>query len=300
MLSNITDEFIIKRLRAPEGKISMVLDTDTYNEIDDQFALVYALKSSDRLNVEAVYAAPFSNDRAASPGEGMEKSYDEIIRVLNCMNRTDVPVFKGSTDYLKDAQTPRESPAVRDLINRAMNADEPLYVVGIAAATNIASAILLEPEIIKKIVVVWLGGNALYWPTNMEFNLQQDVAAAQILFDSGVPLVQIPCMNVAAGLTTTVYEMQHFLDGKSDIASYLFGIFRDYVAEKQVLTKEIWDISAVAYLVNPEFVPTEIVHSPVLNDSRTWSMDNSRHFIRAAFFIARDAVFRDLYKKLRD
>ena len=42
----------------------MVLDTDTYNEIDDQFALVYALLCPEKLNVEAVYAALFTNDRS--------------------------------------------------------------------------------------------------------------------------------------------------------------------------------------------------------------------------------------------
>lgn len=47
-----------------EGKINMVLDTDTYNEVDDQFALMYALRSPERLNVEAIYAAPFYNNRS--------------------------------------------------------------------------------------------------------------------------------------------------------------------------------------------------------------------------------------------
>jgi hypothetical protein len=71
-----------RRLQPPEGRIRMVLDTDTYNEIDDQFALVYALRSSEKLTVEAIYAAPFTNERSTGPGDGMERSYDEIIRLL--------------------------------------------------------------------------------------------------------------------------------------------------------------------------------------------------------------------------
>ena len=55
-------------------RIDMVLDTDTYNEVDDQFALAYALRSDDRLNVKSVYAAPFYNARASSPADGMEKA----------------------------------------------------------------------------------------------------------------------------------------------------------------------------------------------------------------------------------
>ena len=58
---------------------------------------------------------------------------------------------------------PQESDAVRDLVDKAMAPqDDPLYVVAIGAITNVASAILLEPEIIKHIVVVWLGGTPAY------------------------------------------------------------------------------------------------------------------------------------------
>ena len=64
------------------GKVRMVLDTDTYNEIDDQFAIVYALSSSDRLDVEAIYAAPFLSSRSKSTKDGMEKSYQEILKLL--------------------------------------------------------------------------------------------------------------------------------------------------------------------------------------------------------------------------
>lgn len=69
----------------PAGKIRMVLDTDTYNEIDDQFALVHALLSPERLKVEAVYAAPFHNERSNGPEDGMERSYEEILRLLELL-----------------------------------------------------------------------------------------------------------------------------------------------------------------------------------------------------------------------
>ena len=50
---------LIKRLEKPKGKVDVVLDTDTFNEIDDQFALAYLIQSSEKLNLKAVYAAPF-------------------------------------------------------------------------------------------------------------------------------------------------------------------------------------------------------------------------------------------------
>ncbi len=49
------------RLAPPTGKpVRLLIDTDTANEIDDQFALAWALLSPDHMNVEAVTAEPFS------------------------------------------------------------------------------------------------------------------------------------------------------------------------------------------------------------------------------------------------
>ncbi len=94
-------DLLLKRLQPPKGKIRMVLDTDTYNEIDDQFALVYALCSKERMEVEAVYAAPYFNDRSTGPKDGMEKSYEEILQLLKRMDiSSEGFVFKGSESYL--------------------------------------------------------------------------------------------------------------------------------------------------------------------------------------------------------
>ena len=228
--SKLSDSLLLERLNLPEGKIDMVLDTDTYNEIDDQFALVYALRSKERLNVKAVYAAPFFNDRSIDPADGMEKSYEEILRVFDRMgqNLHEGFVFKGSTRFLESTDTPCDSEAVRDLIKKAVEAEKTLYVVAIGAITNIASAILLKPEITEKIVVVWLGGHAHYWPHTKEFNLAQDVTAARVLFDCGVPLVQIPCMPVASHLITSLTELEQHIEGKSMIGRYLTDIVRNY------------------------------------------------------------------------
>ncbi len=78
------------------GRVRAVLDTDTYNEIDDQFALVQAMLSPDRIALEAIYAAPFHNKRSSGPGDGMDKIYDEILRLLDRMDRSSAGfVFKG-------------------------------------------------------------------------------------------------------------------------------------------------------------------------------------------------------------
>ena len=56
----ITNSTRLEKLQPQDGKIRMVIDTDTYNEIDDQFAVVHALLSPERLSVEGIYATPFS------------------------------------------------------------------------------------------------------------------------------------------------------------------------------------------------------------------------------------------------
>jgi purine nucleosidase len=60
----------------------------------------------------------------------------------------------------------------------------------------------------------------------------------------------------------------------------------------------IWDIATIAYLINQTWVPTALVHSPILTDQMTWSVDHARHLIRYANFVHRDPIFRDLFTKL--
>lgn len=296
----ITDTVRLQKLKPPTGKVRMVLDTDTYNEIDDQFAVVYSLLSPEKLHVEAIYAAPFFNKNSSGPGDGMEKSFNEILRLLERLNVSPENfVFKGSKGYLSDYKNRYKSDAVSDLIDRAMESnDEPLYVVAIGAITNIASAILIEPEIVNNIIVVWLGGNTLHWSHTDEFNLRQDVTASRLVFDCGVPLVHIPCLGVTSHLHTTVPEMKAYVKGRGKIGDYLFEIYCDHNTEHFGWSKVIWDIAAIAYLIDASWVPTEVVHSPIITDQKTWSFDRSRHLIRSAFMVNRDPIFKDLFRKI--
>ena len=294
-----------ERLAPPQGKVSAVVDSDTYNEIDDQFAVAYALRSPAHMDIEAVYAAPFHNERSDSAGDGMQKSYEEILRILK---RLDVNssgfAFAGSKTFMPAAGKPVESPAARDLIAKALKPRSgPLYVITIGAPTNVSSALLLEPKIRERIVVVWLGGQPYDWPTAKEFNLQQDLHASRVLHDSGVALVNIPTRNVSEHLRTTVPEVEHFLKGKSPIADYLASEFVAYAKWKApgaqfAWSKVIWDISAVAWLIDPRWVPTKVVPSPGLTDDMKYQALSGRHPVRVATTCNRDQIFNDLFRKL--
>jgi len=295
---------ILDQLNIKNKKVTAILDTDTYNEIDDQFALVQMLCSEERIDVRSINAAPFSmNDRSDNPEKGMELSYDEIFRLLEKINyEKDNFVFKGSKKYVGFNKKAVNSPAADNIIESALQCSEedPLYVIAIGAISNIASALLKEPEIINKLVVVWLGGNALYWPQNSEFNLKQDVGGAQVLFDSGVSLVMVPCKGVTSHLISTVPEIEKYIEPHGEIGKFLAMRFKDYNKDHKGWSKEIWDMAAVGYVLNEDWAPTNIIPSPILLDDMKWGSDKSRHPIKIVYEIKRDLIFKDFIQKLEN
>lgn len=301
---DVDNASLICRLERPTKPVDVVLDTDTFNEIDDQFALAYLIKSDDQLTLKAIYAAPFYNNKADSPADGMEKSYQEIINVLDLMGRPDLKdhVYRGSTEYLTDEETPVISASAEDLAKRAMEytTEDPLYVIAIGAITNVSSALLINPAIKDRIVVVWLGGNALEWPHNREFNLYQDVAGARVLFDCGVPVVQLPCMGVVSAFTTSGPELEYHLRGKNALCDYLIDVTTAEAKEcygGATWTRPIWDVTAVAWLLGG-FMDDRLDHSPIAEYDDRWAFDKNRHLFKYVYHIHRDDLFGDLFKKL--
>lgn len=289
----------------PKGKVDVVLDTDTYNEVDDQYALAYLIRSEDKLKLKAIYAAPFSNSKADTPDEGMEKSYQEIMNILELMDREELKsmVFKGAGQYLEAEDAPVDSPAARDLACRAMTytAENPLYVIAIGAITNVASAILLEPDIVSRIVVIWLGGHALHWPDNEEFNLRQDIAAARVVFGCGAAMVLLPCMGVVSAFTVSEPELEHFLRGKNKLCDYLADVTRQegrLWKDIDTWTRAIWDVTAVAWLLDERFMKDCLIHSPIPEYDHHYAVDCRRHMIRYVYHINRDELLLDLFQKL--
>ena len=302
---SIDNARLIRRLEKPKGRVDVVIDTDTYNEIDDQYALSYLIKSDEKLDLKAIYAAPFFNEKSTGPEDGMEKSYREIMNVLTLLEREDLKehVYRGSTEYLPSETEPVISDAAKDLAKRAMDYTEehPLYVVAIAAITNVASALLLNPDIKNRIVLIWLGGNATNWPDNKEFNLYQDVAGARIVFGCGVPLVQLPCMGVVSAFTTSGPELEYHLGGKNKLCDYLVNVTTTEAAACNggpVWTRPIWDVTAVAWLLDGDFEEDCLIHSPIPEYDNRYAFDNNRHFIKYVYHIKRDKLFADLFAKL--
>ena len=281
----MTHEQLLKNLQVPTGPIDVVLDTDTYNEIDDQYALSYLLKSGEKLTVKGLYAAPFFNPNSTSPEDGMVRSYNEILHLLKLAGREDLNpiVYEGSRTYLPDEKTPVDSPAARALIELAKqySPEKPLYVAAIGCITNVASALLIDPAIAENIVIVWLGGTALEWPHSAEFNLMQDVAAARVVFNSGAPVVQLPCAGVVSAFYTTEPELNHWLKGKNSLCDYLVEHTVEEAnsyAEGKVWSRVIWDVTTIGWLLNDgnKFMESKILPSPICEYDDHYAFDFTR------------------------
>jgi inosine-uridine nucleoside N-ribohydrolase len=347
-----------QRLAPPIGRRRVVIDTDTANEIDDQFALAWALQSPDVLDVEAVLVEPYSfahlreqlleadaaldlpepgeaqsglvdsfsgwaarlravgtdvrNIPFPGPAEGVEEGYHEAVRVYEKVGLpADGKVFVGSPRYLPSVDEPVDSPAADRLIELAMApADDPLYVVAIGCVTNVAAAILKQPEIINRIVVLWTAGYPSWSPrSNLgSLNLDQDVAAAHVLFDSGVPLMYFPGFYIGAQLRLSLPEMESWVRGKGAIGDYLYHLYTNNPLHAQRgipdhfgRTWVIWDMITIAWLIEPGWVPTELVATPTLDEDLYWvPAPGPERLMREAHGIDRDAIFRDFFSKLED
>lgn len=298
------EELRIKNLSVPTGPVDVILDTDAHNEIDDQYAIAYLLRSKDKLTTKAIYAAPYSHPGRVTAAEGMEKSYAELEKILSLVGET-VDTFRGAENYLPNEKTPVVSPAALDLSQRASlySPENPLYVIAIGAITNIASAILLNPAVAENTVVIWLGGHAYHYTDNDEFNLRQDIAAARVVFNSGVPLVQLPCYGVVSGFAISKPELETYLVGKNALTDYLASITIAHVeeyTETPFWTKPIWDVTAVAWLLNDgnRFMNARL-HRALLPSYDGYYTDvPGNPLLNYVYYIQRDALMHDLIQKL--
>ena len=353
------DDWYRSRLAPPKRAPRLVIDTDAANEIDDPFAIAWALLSPQQMQVLGVYAAPFSfehrrremlrarhaRSKPASsppedvellrhhaarleyferkgwdiehvdwpvfnpPGNGMERSFAEILTVFRALRLdSDRLAFRGSTGYLASLEEPLQSDAVHHLIAtaRASPPDEPLYVAAMGCVTNVASALLLAPDIVERIVVIWTSGFPSHAPhINYAFNLEQDMLASKVLLDSGVPLVYLPGYHVGAQLRLSLPDIEEYIKGRGAIGDHLHHLYthnplwklagiESFYAHSWV----IWDVITIAWLIDAQWVPSELVRTPLLGADRRWRRGAGRHLMREAYAVARDAIFGDFFRKL--
>ena len=280
------------------NKINVILDTDTYNECDDQFALSYLIKSQDKFNIEAITVAPYShNTRNVSVPEGQELSYKEILKICKWLDfDTSNKVFKGSMDYIRNGYN-ENNDAVNKIIEIALKNDKT-YILGIGAITNIALAIKKEPKIIDKIEVIWLGGNEVGYKDNLEYNFRQDVEAVKIVLESQVKLTILPCKDIVSNLRIDINTLKESLGNKSELCNYLIDRFYDDGYHGIQESRVIWDISVIAYMINKNWFETKEINCPNIKEDTSYEIIENNHNITIVNYLNADKIYKDLFIKL--
>lgn len=324
----------------PDGPLRVVIDTDAANEIDDQFAIVWALLANDRLDVVAVNAAPYAHGpylaalrsavaerpdrtpattweefavalsdadiasamRPDAVAEGMERSFDEIRRVLDIVEApARTPHHRGSTRFMNSADDPVESDAAANLIEFAHASDEPLYVAVLGAPTNVAAALVLDPTIASKLVIVFVAG----YPTasshvDDSFNLIQDRVATNRLFAPDTNLVYIPGYHVAETLSVSLAELQQHAGGHGPVGELLVDLYEHnpLAADPMIAGHSwvMWDLAPIAWLIDPSWVRTNRTASANIGADHRWQSAPGE--ITEAFRIDRRAIYIDIFARL--
>jgi inosine-uridine nucleoside N-ribohydrolase len=171
----------------------IIINTDAKNEADDQFAIVHALLSP-TLDVRGIVPAHFGTRRTT---ESLRESREEVDLLLRLMGREgQYVVADGAPGKLPDERTPVPSEGSRLIIEESKKDEGTLYVAFLGPLTDMASAILEDPEIQDRdIVVVWIGGpphGGVIAPSHIEFNLSNDIESANVVMNSRIPVWQIP------------------------------------------------------------------------------------------------------------
>ncbi|MFF5082777.1 nucleoside hydrolase [Actinoplanes sp. NPDC000266] len=231
----------------------VVINTDAKNEADDQFAIVHALLSPS-LDVRGLIAAHFGRHRSE---RSMEESREEIDLLLRLMDLDgEVTVADGAAGPIPDEATPRDSPGARLIIEESRR-EGPLFVALLGPLTDMASAILLEPEIVHRdVVVIWIGGpgyGGVETYPGPEFNLGNDIAGANVVFGSGITVWQVPS-NVYSQVSVGYAELEEKIGGTSGLADYLIRQMAEWNAAhhpEPIESRSLGDSPAISLMLYP-------------------------------------------------
>ncbi len=193
----------------------IVIDTDA--GVDDALAIIFAMRSPE-LQVEAI--------TTVSGNVHVDLCTENVLRILDILRPERMPIVaKGEVDplvrplftapevhgidglgglhslmdetgilrYARPATSPDPTPAAQ-LLPRIADGDVTLVAIG--PLTNVAKAILSDPERMRRYerIIIMGGAFRTYGNTTAtsEFNIYVDPHAAQVVVESGIPLIFVP------------------------------------------------------------------------------------------------------------
>jgi inosine-uridine nucleoside N-ribohydrolase len=259
------------------------LDADTGNEMDDLYAIAHLVKS-DKINLVGISSAHFNNAdlnvfekwnaydaSSLNPVAESQRLNEEILAALN---RLDIPHPLGADRQIGRAwgqQDPRDSPAAQAIIAaaRTIKAEEKLDILTLGAMTNIATALMIAPDILPKIRLFSLG--SWYTPetkawNKSEFNIRCDLNA----FDY---LLNLEGLDFTIMTTTTSFALKfdrdntyQRLDETVEIERILADRWRTQNPQDKI--RVMWDLALVEAYLYPEWSKMEKVVTPPENTQR--------------------------------
>lgn len=291
-----------------QKKIRMIVDTDCKNEADDQFALAHHLMTP-KFIVRGIIGAHFNlNPQEWGQGHTAEASVAEIHKVMQLMDVDDMyQVYRGSEYPLEDEMTSRESEGADFIITEAMRDDpHPLYIAVQGAVTDLAIAIMKEPRICDRMTAIWIGGG-MYPEGGFEFNLLQDIPAANILMKSTMPVWQVPIMTYKQ-MAVSLSELQLNVAPCGQIGQYLFDQMVAFNNKCASVTNwphgEIWGLgdSPTVGLLLEEAEKTDLYEmreAPEIDKEMKYHFTGNNRQIRVYKDVNARLTLSDFFAKLR-
>jgi inosine-uridine nucleoside N-ribohydrolase len=247
----------------------VVLDCDTANEVDDQFAIAYALGVPEgTLEVRGV----ISVHNTTAHGPGSRDMYQEEAERVVALCGSDVPCIPGAERPMESREVLVPCAGLEFLVEESRQG--PLTIIATGPATDAASLSLAAPEVLENVRVVWLGGfgdEASYkpWQNRMgELNGRADIAAWRTLLEEPVDLLHVPTWPAPAKIlvdpTSFGEELRKI---ERPVAYYLAEILELWAVEYGPAEgqKELWDLACVAAVADPEAVTVEPLAVPTLD-----------------------------------
>lgn len=218
-------------------RFRIISDNDYAGDPDGLFQFAHHLLSPS-VELRAVIGSHLAaDDPFDSSGRSAAIGAAAATRVLELLGlEGSVPVIAGTETGLIARTEPQPSPGADAIIAEAMrtDTDQPLFVVLGAGLTELASAYLIEPAIAHRLTAVWIGGpehaelGAVPPPGAMaiEYNLNIDLLAGQVVFDSPIPLWQVP-RNAYRECLVSMTELAMRVRPRGAIGAHLYQTLAD-------------------------------------------------------------------------
>jgi len=256
--------------------LPLIIDADTGNEVDDLYAIARALIEP-ALDIRGITAAQWhTQERAPNNCVGESQRLNEDI--LRLMDKTEILHHQGSNFPMVNTHRPQPS-AAADLIIElamAMPEGEKLSVAVLGPCTNPASAILMEPAIIPKLAVYYIG----FWHdpasntwSKREFNTNNDPNAVDTLINEPRLEFHVMTASTSQHLVFEKTEVDRHLKGTGGIGAYLVERWETYDRFWQKTDPEkkrwiMWDVAIIEALADPSLATQSTFTTPHDNRAR--------------------------------